>query len=301
MKMPHNILVVISGKQKEHEALERALTFAKNNTIHIHLLNVMFEPVLEMIDVFSIEHRQEMKRQYLADRHLYMDSIAGEVVKKGINCSVRVEWCRDIHEAIEEVVNELQPDLVIKRISAEHLSINPFALPIDRYLLRYCNAPLLLVKHSNWTTFPVLAAVDVQAEDEQHIALNKAIIESADFMSHLSGSELHTVSVHTIYSLSAAIDVPNIDINSINANSADYHQQKLDKLVGEYKVNATKNHVIGGLPEHEIPNMTKQIDAQLVVIGTVTRKGIAAAFMGNTVESVLAELNCEVLALKPKN
>tara|TARA_R110000868_G_scaffold107314_3_gene293639 strand:- start:100 stop:1032 length:933 start_codon:yes stop_codon:yes gene_type:complete len=300
MLMPQSILVVISGKHKEHEALQRALTFAEHNNTHIHLLNVMFEPVTQLIDVFSIEHCKEMKRQCLAERFEYLNAIALDLGKKGIKCTVQVEWEPEIQKAIKQVVDELEPDLVIKRISADQLSINPFALPIDRYLLRFCDAPLLLVKHSNWTASPILAAVDVLATDEQHIELNKDVLESAKLIAHLSSSELHVVSSYITHSVSAAIDFSNIDLDTINANSARYHQEKLNSLELEQLVDNNKNHVLAGVPEQAIPNVTKQINAQLVVLGTVARKGMSGALIGNTVESVLAELNCEVLVVKHK-
>lgn len=298
MKMPQNILVVISGKRQEHPALQRALKFAEYNDVHLHLLNVIYEPVLELTDVLSGEHRAEMKREYLGDRYLYMDTIAAELDKKGISCSVRVEWCSEVHRAIEEVVEELKPDLVIKRITAEHLSINPFALPLDRHLLRYCQAPLLLIKEGDWNNSPILATLDVLANDAQHIELNKLILESAKLITHLSGCDLHTVSAYITHSMSAAIEFPHIDLDALNANTEKYHHQQLDKLEHELLIDVTQQHIIAGVPEQVISNVVKQIDAQLVIVGTVARKGVRAALLGNTVEAVLAELNCDVLALK---
>lgn len=43
---------------------------------------------------------------------------------------------------------------------------------------------------------------------------------------------------------------------------------------------------------------SKRID--LVVMGTVGRRGIKGFFMGNTAEKVLNNINCSVLAIKPK-
>ena len=63
MKTPKRILVVISGRHTEHPALERALKFAEFDDVHIHLFNSIYEPVMELTDVLSSEHRKEMKRQ----------------------------------------------------------------------------------------------------------------------------------------------------------------------------------------------------------------------------------------------
>ena len=49
----------------------------------------------------------------------------------------------------------------------------------------------------------------------------------------------------------------------------------------------------------EIPALAKQIDADLVVMGTVVRTGVAGFIMGNTAETILNQSNCSVLAIKP--
>jgi universal stress protein E len=54
-----------------------------------------------------------------------------------------------------------------------------------------------------------------------------------------------------------------------------------------------------GLPEDVIPKYAQQLDAELVVLGTVGRQGISAALIGNTAEHVIDKLNCDVLAIKP--
>ncbi|GAC14678.1 universal stress protein [Aliiglaciecola lipolytica] len=297
MNAPQKILVVISGKRKQHESLLRALKFAEYNDIHIHLVTVIYEPILELTDVLSSDHRKEMKKEYLADRFLYMNTIIADLEKKNIRCTAHVEWCQDVAKGIEDAVNNLRPDLVIKRITADSTSINPFAMPIDRHLLRHCNAPLLLVKKAAWEDAPILAAVDVLAKDEDHIKLNHAILDSAQFLSQLSASEVHTVSAYIVHNMSAAVDFPAINLHQLSENSAKFHSEKLDSMEKEHGLTMAKKHVESGVPETVIPNVVKQIDAQMVILGTVARKGVSAFFLGNTAESILAELNCEVLAL----
>jgi universal stress protein E len=67
----------------------------------------------------------------------------------------------------------------------------------------------------------------------------------------------------------------------------------------KYGVPDEKCIVKEGLPEKVIPQVAKDIDAELVIIGTVGRVGLSAALIGNTAEHVIDELNCDVLAIKP--
>jgi universal stress protein E len=299
MKMPQQILVVISGKHKEHEALQRALKFAEYNEIHIHLLNVIYESAFDLSHVLTSEHRKDIKQQFLADRQLYMNTIAEELTQRGIGCSVQVEWHHNLHEVIEEMVAELQPDLVIKRISADPLSINPFALPTDRHLIRYCQAPLLLVNQSTWSDAPILAAVDVLATDKEHNELNRVIIESAKLFSDLNFSALHIVNAYITHSVSAGIDFPMIDIEHLNSNTANFHREKLTELLEKNQLTAgfSHLHLIDAVPEKAISQVVKQIKPQLVIMGSIGRTGVSAALIGNTAEEVLSGLDCEVLCL----
>ena len=301
MKTPKRILVVISGRHTEHPALERALKFAEFDNVHIHLFNSIYEPVMELTDVLSSEHRKEMKSQYMADRYLYMDTIAENLDQKGISCSVNVAWHRELHEAIEEVVNELEPDLVIKRISADASNINPFTMPVDRHLLRYCKAPLLLVRNSNWVNKPLLAAIDPTVLDQKHIALNHNILEYSKMLADVTKTQLHSVSAFETPNMAPSMDVgwSNIDFESIKVETTNVHKNKMETLLKEHDLFMCPYHVLEGRADIAIPNIAKKIDAQLLILGTVGRTGLSGAFIGNTAEHVLANMSCDILTLKP--
>ena len=52
--------------------------------------------------------------------------------------------------------------------------------------------------------------------------------------------------------------------------------------------------------EDVIESVSNEIDAELVILGTIGRTGISAALIGNTAEHVIDRLNCDVLAIKPE-
>lgn len=299
MQQLHSILVVISAKRGEHPALRRALKLAETRKIHIHLFNSIYEPIMELTDVLSSDHRKEMKRQYMADRQLYLDSLAENIKHPNVTYTVHLSWHRELHEAIEQIVEEIKPDLVIKHISADADSHNPFTMPVDRHLLRYCNAPLLLVNDMNWKPGPILAAVDPTATDDAHKLLNQEIIFAANTLAALTNTSVHLINSYETPTLSPSLDLPNFDVQQMCANAAHWHATQMHSLVDQQGFSKDHIHVVAGAPEDVIPQIASQIHAQLVVLGTVGRTGIAAAFLGNTAERVLSKLKVEVLALKP--
>ena len=60
-----------------------------------------------------------------------------------------------------------------------------------------------------------------------------------------------------------------------------------------------KLHVIEGDARYVVPMTARELDVDLIVMGTVARTGIAGFFMGNTAENILTQLDCSVLTVKP--
>ena len=49
-----------------------------------------------------------------------------------------------------------------------------------------------------------------------------------------------------------------------------------------------------------IPAMAKVKEVELIVMGTVSRTGVAGLLIGNTAEKVLNQVGCSVLTVKPE-
>ena len=58
-------------------------------------------------------------------------------------------------------------------------------------------------------------------------------------------------------------------------------------------------HLLKGSARKEIPALAKRLQVDCIVMGTVARTGIPGFIMGNTAETILEQIDCSVLALKP--
>lgn len=58
--------------------------------------------------------------------------------------------------------------------------------------------------------------------------------------------------------------------------------------------------LIKGLAAGEIPLLVEKLDIDLIVMGIVGRLGIPGLIIGNTTESILEQVKCSVLAIKPE-
>ena len=79
-------------------------------------------------------------------------------------------------------------------------------------------------------------------------------------------------------------------------------RQTLDELLRDYRIHLKDEqiHLVRGNAAGAIRWVADQSAADLVVMGTVCRTGAAGFLIGNTAETVLNELTCSVLALKPE-
>ena len=60
-----------------------------------------------------------------------------------------------------------------------------------------------------------------------------------------------------------------------------------------------QTHLLKGLPGSEISAFANKNKVNLMVMGTLSCTGISGIFMGNTAETILNQLNCSLLAIKP--
>jgi len=101
---------------------------------------------------------------------------------------------------------------------------------------------------------------------------------------------------------------PEEKISAYVTQVQQHHAVLLDALIKDVTSNLgqdaleylkPKKHLVKGWPRKEIPALAKAIDTDLVVMGTVARTGVPGFIMGNTAETILNQIDCSVLAIKP--
>ncbi|PLW82214.1 universal stress protein UspA [Kineobactrum sediminis] len=135
----------------------------------------------------------------------------------------------------------------------------------------------------------LLIAVDL-SEDSATVA------ERARALVAGTGAELHLIHVIEPLSFAYGGDIP-MDFSGIQD---EIHQQAVQQLTrfGEiYNIAPERQHIVLGRPEVEIHDKAKELDADLIVVGSHGRYGLAL-LMGSTANGVLHGASCDVLAVK---
>lgn len=240
------------------------------------------------------DRQAEVKEQLLAAREQAVQARIDKYARDGQKVSLKVMWLKDIHPWI------------IKRaaggyeavVKTRHRSESMLYTSTDWHLLRDCPAPVLIVAQSKWArTKPVLAAIDLGATSAQKRKLNHAIIIRARALAQALDTELKIVSAIEIPTLLSDLDLVE-PLAYLREHKAAM-QPHLKELAEAHDLPAALFKIKRGPVAKVISSEAARIRAQIVVMGTVGRKGVKARLIGNTAESVLRLLRTDVLALKP--
>lgn len=188
----------------------------------------------------------------------------------------------------------------------------------DMHLLRKCPCPVWLINRETARPFRrILAAVDVDEsyppeELEPRRALNRQILEMAASLALSEFGELHVAHAWEAFGegtlRGAFLNTPESEVASYVEATRREHADNLDRLmrhvrewVGEEALDylEPRTHLLKGGARKEIPALAEKLGVDLIVMGTVARTGVAGFIMGNTAETILYQISCPVLAIKP--
>jgi nucleotide-binding universal stress UspA family protein len=140
--------------------------------------------------------------------------------------------------------------------------------------------------------------------DQQPDSLSPLILQLAGSMARKEAGELHIVHVWHLFGerYVRSGGMTEEDVQETKAKEKMQHKQRFDTLLGRVDVTDLKPHLhlIEGDPDERIPELAAAQGIDLLVMGSVSRTGIAGFLIGNTAEEVLNQVDCSVLTLKPE-
>jgi len=310
MKRFAKILVIADAGADHSAALKCAVTLAKNNQASLTLVDIVDSIPTELQMAITAVTPKELCDIAVAEKRKELRQIIRTIGDEEIAVEEKVLVGNSFIEIIRQVLGGGH-DLVIKCAEGAGRVRGLLFGSTDMHLMRKCPCPVWIIKPTEHHRYRrILAAVDQDPEDAEKDALNRQILEMASSLALSESSELHIVHAWRLlaevhYSRAG---VSEAEVGAIVAKEASERRRWLRNLVNKYGVTADKDaihfptpqlHVIKGNAKHFIAAKARELDVDLVVMGTVARTGIAGFFMGNTAESILAQLDCSVLTVKP--
>lgn len=224
------------------------------------------------------------------DRHqLWLQKHIADMDTEGVEYDIVIDWDKDWEEAIPAAAQRLAPDLVVKASHRRSAGSRKGILrrrsteaqrklrTSDRRLIRNATCPILFVK-GPWKEAPrkLLVAMDLSTDEEAYKKLDERVLEFGKaFVSRAPDREMHVV-------------------NAAESWDKFVHPPDLAKAAGIEREFA---HIAEGSPTEVIAQVAEEIDANLLVIGTVGRSGAAGLRIGNTAERILDRVQMDTLVL----
>jgi universal stress protein E len=149
----------------------------------------------------------------------------------------------------------------------------------------------------------VVAAVDPARAHAKPLDLDARILSQARYIAAAMRGALHVIHVSSPPLHGLAYGEPLAGVQASARAYGELEKQGREdfaNLLAGSGIAEQRCHLVGGTPADSIPRYARELGAGLVVMGAVSRSGLARVFIGNTAERVLGELPCDVLVVKPK-
>ena len=308
MKRFKNILLVADFDVNQQMAVDRAVWLATQNEARLTVLTVVKElPLTECLSPTVIQS-VELHALMINDRRDKADALADAVSLHGVEARSQIAIGTPFLEIIRQVLRD-KHDLVILAAEGKSGVKERLFGSTSMHLMRKCPCPVWVIKPtSREKQMRILAAVDTTSAvpDCERESLNPLILQLASSLAQMEGSELHVVQVWSVFAetyLSVRAQIEESIIRKLREETKPQYSRKLASLLSGVDLSGVNVHQ--HLPRADdisraIVELAKQLNIDLLVMGTVCRTGLSGFFIGNTAEQVLSKVNCSVLTVKPE-
>lgn len=297
----HVMLALSSADVVLEPTLDRAGRIARGLQAEVEIFSSVYEPDI----VQPLESRELTEGRIAArvdERHRQLERLADQLRDQGLKVRASVRWDYPMFEGVVRQVLRHRPDLLIVPAIRTSDEMPRTLAYREARLIETCPCPLLLLKTPEvYSAGSVVAAVDPLHAREMPRELDEAIIGAARTVAYaLAEAPLH------VYHVVAPLPRPAGGIPGAPSTSA---QEAARRATAEARIKemALRHGIRGdcvrvelGVIETALPAFAREVSAQVMVMGAVSRSFPERALFGHTAEKVLDALACDVLVVKPE-
>ncbi|MGO9512822.1 MAG: universal stress protein [Steroidobacteraceae bacterium] len=228
-----------------------------------------------------------------------LERLAAPLRKRGLAVSIAAVWDYPPFESILRRAVAIGADLIVAPRRDRH-RLPTLLGYTDWELLRLSPMPVLLVKTPTPYRRPtVLAAIDPTHAHAKPSALDRRILQYGAQVSGALRGALHVVHAYVPRPLPPTITFDAERRKQLLAGDEREARETFDEALAKTTIPASRRHLVRGGPVAAIPATARKTGSAIVVIGAVSRSALKRLFIGNTAESVMDELRCDLLVVKP--
>lgn len=276
-------------------ALPKAAMIEHYSGAAIDVMEVIYDTIAEEpAKILPPAEQANLIERLKAAERRGLQRLIAPYADKVAEINTRVIWHKG---AAEGILGELDDvDFLIKPISRHQGLIDRLHAPLDWTLARSAPCPVLISKKA-WTDCNVvLAALD--AGDESHQELNRAILRTAADLSRILGCDLEVVSAYPSLGQSVNELQVAMDYEGIKADMRSTRGSLIEALISELGAPVKQVHLLEGHARVAIPELANDMKAVLTVLGTAARRGLSQLILGNTSEAIIGSLEGDLVTVR---
>lgn len=201
-----------------------------------------------------------------------------------------VEWDYPAHEAIVRQVLKSKPDLVVTASHRRGRLARMVLSNTDWEVMRLCPCPVWFVRSAQLQERPrALVAVDPFHAHDKPPRLDNRLMRTADLLRRNFGASIMLIHAHQEDRNFLAL-APAVLARA---------EQAVHDLGAKYDLIPEYCEVREGPAEEVIPSAARRDDADVLIMGVVSRSLPERPFIGGTAERVIDRVGCDLLAVKP--
>lgn len=288
------ILLVVEGNATNQPAVLRALEFSSAQT-EVQVFHPVYNSRLASFPA-SAEAVYERLRSILVDQRLGdAQKVADFLRAKKVHAKAAASWDTPVYEAIIRQAVEFRADIVVtgtldseSRMSHE-----------DWRLVGLCPVPLLIVK-TDATYRHIVAAVDPMHAHGKPAELDDRIVATAKVVAreHQAGLKV----LHCYMPITHAIPLggEHLPIDDVETTLEEDRRKGVEQLVSAHGLPMEAGDILEGPVARVLERLVQKDEADLVVMGGLSRGRIRDFVIGNTAEQLLKRTDVDFLVVKPK-
>lgn len=310
--MAFKSILIIVDLDSETKAITRlAEQLSSRTDAKFHILGVVPEfPIPAFRSTQASKTARDMSANLVSTLNEKVAALADSLSDRATSSMVSG---RLIEQATQAVML-YQADLVLKAAAATEERSRPVFGSIDKRLIRKCPAPVWVVRPEVGTKFDSIAVAvdrpDIYADSDDRRDLALSLIDHSLMLASFFDIE----TVHVLYAWDAVgadiLRSPRYGISAVEAEDymRECEQDSRAWLEDFVKIAASRfgdtktklsPELVFGRPRVALVDKVQELEADVLIMGTIARSGALGLLIGNTAEDMLDRLECSVLALKP--
>lgn len=288
----HHTLTLIDNNSSAQVALNKSLQLAKKTKAKVTALKIE-RPYNNLLSRLGLIPNNAL------DPMLFVKKLLSKYQRQGVEVEVKTIHNVKDHVAI---INETQTqhyDLVVINNNHHNNFLDEWRPSCEAHLLRDCQQPVMIVGNKSWQAKGhILTAIETCKSNQQHQQLNQCLLDDTRQLAMLLENDIHLVNCYQLDDLSMSVNP--VKHCSSDLQQKQQHWQRLLESAEGYELEHDHLHLEQGLPDHVIPHVAHQCNANMLIIGAGEHHGLISELKGHTSSVIIDQLKCDILAIKPQ-